>query len=219
MKTLNSSSGAPGAESRARLSTRDAILEAAGRVFAERGYAAATSKEICRLAGANGAAVNYHFGGKEKLYEEVLREAHRQMCDLEELDKVLASDSRPEEKLRAFLDRMLRTARISSDLWGIRILLRELASPSAFAVRNMLTTALPKAFRIRSLVHEVTGIPLDSKKLQWAAGFVILPCMSFILFPHVLQDLLLPASQEDHDSLVDTLCAYVLNGLRSLQEK
>ena len=61
------------------LSTRNMVLEAAGRVFAERGYAKSTSREICEKAGVNSAAINYYFGGKEGLYEEVLVEAHRQL--------------------------------------------------------------------------------------------------------------------------------------------
>jgi len=53
--------------------TRDKLIEAAGHVFAERGYRAATIREICRRAGANVAAVNYTFGDKMGLYTEVLR--------------------------------------------------------------------------------------------------------------------------------------------------
>ena len=53
--------------------TRDKLIEAAGSVFAERGYRAATIREICRRAGANVAAVNYTFGDKMGLYTEVLR--------------------------------------------------------------------------------------------------------------------------------------------------
>ena len=57
--------------------TRDKLIEAAGHVFAERGYRAATIREICRRAGANVAAVNYTFGDKMGLYTEVLRHSVR----------------------------------------------------------------------------------------------------------------------------------------------
>ena len=48
-----------------------------GAVFAECGFDGATAKAIALRAGANAAAVNYHFGGIAPLYEEVLAEAHR----------------------------------------------------------------------------------------------------------------------------------------------
>src|SRR5438128_3043834 len=72
--------------------TRDQILQTAGMVFAERGHAHATSKEICERAGTNVAAVNYHFGSRDGLYEAVLIEAHRQLIDMDDL---LALSSAP----------------------------------------------------------------------------------------------------------------------------
>ena len=199
-----------------RQPTRAAVLEAAGRIFAERGYAEATSKEICELAGANSAAVNYYFGGKNRLYEEVLVEAHRQMSSLEELDALVNADCAPEEKLRRLLTSLLHTALTSSELWGVKIFLRELASPSAFVLQNMATVAQPKALRVRTLIQELTGLPADSPKLQWATGFVLIPCISFILFPQALQSLLLPESGNTATPLLDAMFAYVLGGLRAL---
>ena len=61
--------------------TKARLLEAAGEEFAEKGFELARVRAICERAGANLAAVNYHFGDKEQLYVEALLEAHR--CGLE----------------------------------------------------------------------------------------------------------------------------------------
>ena len=53
--------------------TRMRLLMAATEVFAEHGYHAATTREICRRANANLAAIHYHFGDKAELYREVFR--------------------------------------------------------------------------------------------------------------------------------------------------
>ena len=51
------------------------LLEAATSVFAQRGYRDTTVAAIAKAAGCNAAAVNYHFGSKEKLYAAVWRAA------------------------------------------------------------------------------------------------------------------------------------------------
>lgn len=53
--------------------TRMRLLMAATEVFAEHGYHAATTREICRRANANLAAIHYHFGDKAELYREVFK--------------------------------------------------------------------------------------------------------------------------------------------------
>jgi AcrR family transcriptional regulator len=52
------------------------LLEAATEVFAQKGYAEASTREICRLAGANVAAIHYYFGDKASLYREIFQPAH-----------------------------------------------------------------------------------------------------------------------------------------------
>ena len=53
--------------------TRAAILDAAKKLFAERGFDAATVRDICTEAGANIALVSRYFGSKSELYAEVCR--------------------------------------------------------------------------------------------------------------------------------------------------
>lgn len=55
---------------------RRRLLEAATEVFAQKGYAEASTREICRVAGANVAAIHYYFGDKASLYREIFRPAH-----------------------------------------------------------------------------------------------------------------------------------------------
>lgn len=52
--------------------TRTALLDAAETLFAEQGFAATSLRALTNRAGANLAAVNYHFGGKEELALAVL---------------------------------------------------------------------------------------------------------------------------------------------------
>jgi AcrR family transcriptional regulator len=61
--------------------TRDRIMKAAERLFAERGYDGTSIRAIVAKARVNQAAINYHFSGKDGLYREVLRTAFRSMTE------------------------------------------------------------------------------------------------------------------------------------------
>ena len=62
--------------------TKVRLIEAAGEEFAGKGFDSARIRTICERAGANVAAVNYHFGDKEQLYVETVLDAHR--CGLDD---------------------------------------------------------------------------------------------------------------------------------------
>src|ERR1700692_3123727 len=61
--------------------TRERIVKAAERLFAERGYDRTSILAIVAKARVNQAAINYHFDGKEGLYREVLRVAFRALTE------------------------------------------------------------------------------------------------------------------------------------------
>src|SRR5271167_711430 len=92
-----------GTEDKYQAETRLQLLEAAGEVFAESGFRDATVREICRRAGANIAAVNYHFGDKETLYTEVLRYAYQKSVEKYPPQQGVPADAGAETKLRAFV--------------------------------------------------------------------------------------------------------------------
>lgn len=60
-------------EAGAKTSTKDRILDAAELLFADQGFEGTSMREITTEAGVNLAAVNYHFGSKERLLEAVVR--------------------------------------------------------------------------------------------------------------------------------------------------
>src|ERR1700742_2745267 len=104
-------------------STREQLLEVAGVVFSEKGFAAATSKEICERGGANSAAVVYHFGGLENLYREVIQEARSRLAPSEALAAAVARASDPKAKLTAFIRLLVEVlAAPASDNWALRLL-------------------------------------------------------------------------------------------------
>ncbi len=202
-----------------RVSTRSLLLDTAGQIFAERGYAETTSKEICEAAGANMAAVNYYFGSKEKLYEEVLVAAHLQMMSLDTISHLISSPQTPEQKLYDFLDYMLHTALISSNLWGIKIFLRELVTPTATVNKVLDTAVLPKAEKLRDLICAVTGLPLHSEQVQRATAFVVIPCVSLILFPEIFRNVILPGKCCEAKGLLQDMHTYVWGGLQALAKE
>jgi len=88
--------------------TRERIMRAAERLFAESGYDGTSIRAIVAKAKVNQAAINYHFDGKDGLYREVLRVAFRALTEhqLEHAEE-LRSMSR-EEALSQFVRRQLQ---------------------------------------------------------------------------------------------------------------
>src|ERR1700684_2138612 len=78
-----------------RQGTREHLLEAAGHVFAQKGFERTTAKEICERAHTNTAAVNYYFGGIEALYAAVMEEARNRIFSVREIGLAIAGKTDP----------------------------------------------------------------------------------------------------------------------------
>ncbi len=201
-------------------STRSQILEAAGEVFAEKGFDRATGKEIANRAGTNSAAVNYYFGGIAGLYEEVLVAAHQRLVSYEALTAIAtATVEAPEAKLRNFIE--LVVAALASPLsttWAFRVLSREILSPSPFIDALKVRQLQPKKLLLSAIVADVMGLPPDHPLVDTGCFSVLAPCAMLLVADRRLITQMFPvvAQFADQKPLVDHLVRYALAGLDAL---
>lgn len=163
--------------------TRQRLIEAAGAMFAERGYEATSVRDICQQAGANIAAVNYHFGDKRTLYVAAVR--HAQTCaDGVHPEGPWPEEMPPTQRLRTFIRTMLeRKLAENRPAWHLEIMLREMAHPTEACAAVVEDYVRPMANGLRSILRDLLGddFPDDRGKL---IGFSI---VGQVLFYYVHQ--------------------------------
>jgi TetR/AcrR family transcriptional regulator, regulator of cefoperazone and chloramphenicol sensitivity len=168
--------------------TRHQLLEAAATVFAEAGFRDATVREICRRAGANIAAVNYHFGDKEKLYAEVLRYSHGKTLEKHPLLLDVATDAPPEKKLRAFVQSLLlRIFDKGPTAWHGKLMAREMVEPTAALDSLVEERIRPMAEQLQKIIAEILDCPLNDERVRPCSFSVVSQC----LFYHHCQPVIL----------------------------
>jgi TetR/AcrR family transcriptional regulator, regulator of cefoperazone and chloramphenicol sensitivity len=161
-------------EEEGQLATRQHLLEAAGEVFAGVGFRAATVREICERAGANIAAVNYHFGDKEQLYRAVLQETYRTAVKKYPADYGLRDNATAEERLRAFVHSLL--LRIFSDGPSAqhgKLMAREMMEPTAALDEVVREDIRPMSALLVSIVGELLGPGADEGTKRLCANSVV----------------------------------------------
>jgi AcrR family transcriptional regulator len=131
--------------------TRDQILAAAERLFAEQGFARTTIKQIGRDAGVNSALLYYYFADKEELYQEVLQRLIGNL--VRRTSGSLDRPGPPASRLRAMVEAQAEV--IASNPRFPRLLVRELAeSDAAHAVGQIHLLAATTFRRLCDLVRE-----------------------------------------------------------------
>ena len=199
--------------------TKLQLLDVAGQVFAERGFADATSKEICARAGTNLAAVNYHFGSRDQLYEAVLVEAHQHMMKLDAMQAVAAMALSPQEKLRKILTQIVHRVVAPDAHWGMRVIIRELLAPTPYVNTLVNKAIVPKVTVLFGIIAEILQLPPGSPGLRRSIVFVIGPCLAMLVAPPQLRQTIFPAQDADPQALADDMLAYALAGLDAIHAK
>lgn len=122
-------------------STRDSLLDAAEGLFGKSGFGGASVRAITDAAGANVAAVNYHFGSKLGLIKAVL-ERRVGPLNAERLRRLelceARNDSTLEEVIGAFVEPALEMVRNDKDRTSMGRLLGNVFSQAGAELRPVL---------------------------------------------------------------------------------
>jgi AcrR family transcriptional regulator len=204
------------------ITTEDRLLDAAMKLFADKGYRATTVGDLVTAAGVNRAAIGYHFGGKEELYLRVLKRAYKQLCD-DELDH---RDYPPEttalERLHDYIRDFVRQVVEAPDPAAMQIMMREMFQPSTLACEAWVEQFIrPKASYLNALLREILP-PGTSDERIWAAQFGIVgQCLFYRQNRWLIHRLVGPeqaATLYSPDRLVEQVTRFTLGGLNALAE-
>ena len=167
-------------KARSNVDSRDRILEAAGEVFAECGFRSATVRRICERAGVNIAAINYYFGGKEKLYSEVLRHWSEYALKKYPLLLGLGEEAPVEEKLKAFVRSLLfRLLDKGKPAWFGKLMAREMTEPTRAFERLVKEVVRPRDRMLASIVQKKIGTSADEERIRLCCASIIGQCIYY----------------------------------------
>lgn len=201
--------------------TQTRLLASACEVFAAKGFQNASVTEICEKANANIAAINYHFGGKKKLYMAVLRHAWERANTLFPTDYPAGEEHTPEERLEKYISGRIHQAfsgdeasvffqlmghEIRSPSFAHEYLHEEFFRPKFRALQGVVTGLLPEGApdeNVRLCVHHILGL-----------------CHSFTVHRRIKERLMKrkPDRLPPPDVLTAQVVAFALGGLKAVGE-
>lgn len=207
----------------AEFDTRLRILDAAEELFMEFGFEATTLRQITGKAQVNLAAVNYHFGSKEALIQELFRRRLTWLNEqrIQALDRLEAESNgaplKPSQILDAFFGVAVKMAgdRINGGRNFMRLLGRTYTEPSEF-VRNFLAAEYSEAIaRFKNaLFRALPDVP--RVEILWRFHFM-LGAMSYAISGADALRIVAeaPIDESEGDDLYARLMSFLIGGLRA----
>jgi AcrR family transcriptional regulator len=194
------------------------LIEAAGPIFAAKGFHWTKIRDICAKAGANVAAVNYHFGDKLGLYTEVLRYS---IAAAELSPKLSSRDNSipPEAQLRSFVRMILNCVfSTSRPAWHMRLVLQEMSHPTP--ALNELTEEFirPRYEILCTVIASINGQEPKSRVTQLCAHSIVGQARHYLIASPVIGAVWpeLTFTPKDLDEIANHITAFSLAGIRAV---
>ena len=209
------------------IDTRERILDAAERLFMAHGYEGTSMRQITSEAAVNLAAVNYHFGSKEALMQEVFRRRldwlnEERLRVLDEMERAAGGRPlKPSQIVDGFFGTLLRLA--DDDLRGgivfLRLFGRTHTEPSEF-IRTFIAdeyAGVMERYK-QALFKALPDVP--RAEIVWRFHFMLAATSYAIAGTDALRLVadwkIEEADMVDrNDRLVPRLMSFLLGGLRS----
>ncbi|QGY39891.1 DUF1956 domain-containing protein [Pseudodesulfovibrio cashew] len=202
--------------------TRDKLFLAGISVFAQYGYAGARVREICKRAdSSNMNAINYYFGGKEKLYQAILELMFAELGNRMRLLGSSENNKTPEERLcdlvRSYCAMLFAGGEVGSEI--LAIFNNEMAQPSEFLNELIDKHMVGQNEAILDLVGELIGKDAPRWLLQDSAvsvfSQIIYYSSTWVVYRRVHPDH--PGMEAYHQHLAEHVCRFSLAGLREMK--
>ncbi len=202
--------------------TKVRILDAAERLFSERGFAGTSLRSVTSAAGVNLAAVHYHFGGKGALLQETL---HRRVAPInqERLKRLARLEARAgggppgvEEIVAAFLEPALQIGDDpeSGGAWVRKLAARVFAEP-----RELVAPILRQEFHevserfVAALARALPHVP--RAELEWRYQFAV-GVLIFVVAERYITNLTdFDLEPGNNDAMLRRMLAFIVDGLRA----
>jgi len=202
--------------------TRDRVLEAAGPIFADKGFEGATVREICQAAGVNVASVNYHFGDKQQLYFETVKAAHR-MRMKQVPPAEWPEDATPEEQLRMYIHTSVRRMLGQNELsWQMRLMTREILQPTGALMGLVEEGIRPQLNVLLGILNHFLPANVPEHIRYQTAFSIIGQCVHYKFGKDFVAMLVPEEERARHysiDQLADQIFSFSLAALTQLREQ
>ncbi len=196
---------------------KNRIIGAAGPIFAQKGFAGTTVREICSAAKINQAAINYYFGSKENLYKDVFTSTYSSMKPWADL----AADPKKQTEARRrfpnfddfFSDLIVRRAKefFATELsrWKVQLIFREINDPTPCCGDRLQEYIVRDYTALNSLLDEYFE-PDVPQEFRWKCIFSIMGTIFFYKSSGWVMQKLLPDDMRQEHFLPEQIATFAV---------
>jgi AcrR family transcriptional regulator len=197
--------------------TRQRLIDAAAKLFADKGFQNVTVREICKASNANVAAVNYHFGDKAGLYRAVVTFAIQIMLETNELSQRAGDGLSPEEQLRGFV--RVFVSRLSGEgpnAWIHRLMAREMERPTDVLDQVMQQVLKPRIEYLCGVIGAIMQLaPNDPRVFRCVTSLQVQCLVAARPVPKPIAKSL-GTGPHDLEAMINHIVDFSLGGMRAI---